>query len=163
MAATSLRSGQRTRRSLLPWLLAAAILLLIAWRIHHLVNVQEVRTYASFVGAFFSSLQLGSLYALIALGYTMVYGIIRLINFAHGEVFMVGAFAAYFLFTLTPLALPVAIIVAAVVTYGFMQILNFWRGSMTDPLILAGRALAFITVTIALASTTLGWLAAMVL
>jgi branched-chain amino acid transport system permease protein len=39
----------------------------------------------------------GSIYALIALGYTMVYGILRLINFAHGDVYMVGAFAAYFL------------------------------------------------------------------
>ena len=39
----------------------------------------------------------GSIYALIALGYTMVYGILRLINFAHGDVYMVGAFAAFFL------------------------------------------------------------------
>jgi branched-chain amino acid transport system permease protein len=39
---------------------------------------------------------LGSVYALIALGYTMVYGILRMINFAHGEVFMGGAFAGYF-------------------------------------------------------------------
>jgi branched-chain amino acid transport system permease protein len=38
----------------------------------------------------------GSIYALIALGYTMVYGILRLINFAHGDVYMVGAFTAYF-------------------------------------------------------------------
>ena len=38
----------------------------------------------------------GSVYALIALGYTMVYGILRLINFAHGEVFMVGAYAGYY-------------------------------------------------------------------
>jgi branched-chain amino acid transport system permease protein len=38
----------------------------------------------------------GSIYALIALGYTMVYGILRLINFAHGDVYMVGAFVAYF-------------------------------------------------------------------
>lgn len=38
----------------------------------------------------------GSLYALIALGYTMVYGVLRLINFAHGDVFMVGAYAGYF-------------------------------------------------------------------
>ena len=36
----------------------------------------------------------GSIYALIALGYTMVYGIIQLINFAHGEIYMIGAFAA---------------------------------------------------------------------
>ncbi len=40
-----------------------------------------------------NGLAVGSLYALIALGYTMVYGVLRLINFAHGEVFMVGAFA----------------------------------------------------------------------
>jgi putative transposase len=39
----------------------------------------------------------GSVYALIALGYTMVYGILRLINFAHGDVYMLGAFFAYFL------------------------------------------------------------------
>jgi branched-chain amino acid transport system permease protein len=39
----------------------------------------------------------GSIYALIALGYTMVYGILRMINFAHGEIFMSGAFASYFL------------------------------------------------------------------
>jgi branched-chain amino acid transport system permease protein len=39
---------------------------------------------------------LGAVYALIALGYTMVYGILRMINFAHGEIFMVGAFAGYF-------------------------------------------------------------------
>ncbi|MBI3320761.1 MAG: branched-chain amino acid ABC transporter permease [Candidatus Omnitrophica bacterium] len=41
-----------------------------------------------------NGLTLGSIYALIALGYTMVYGVIQLINFAHGEVFMVGAYAA---------------------------------------------------------------------
>jgi branched-chain amino acid transport system permease protein len=39
----------------------------------------------------------GSIYALIALGYTMVYGILRMINFAHGDIFMTGAFGAYFL------------------------------------------------------------------
>jgi branched-chain amino acid transport system permease protein len=38
----------------------------------------------------------GSIYALIALGYTMVYGVLRLINFAHGDVYMVGAFAGYY-------------------------------------------------------------------
>ena len=45
-----------------------------------------------------NGLQLGFVYALIALGYTMVYGIIKLINFAHGDVFMVGAFVAFFSF-----------------------------------------------------------------
>ncbi len=42
-------------------------------------------------------LQLGAIYALIALGYSMVYGILALINFAHGQVFMVSAFIAYFI------------------------------------------------------------------
>jgi branched-chain amino acid transport system permease protein len=41
----------------------------------------------------------GSIYALVALGYTLVYGVLRLINFAHSEVFIVGAFGAYFTFT----------------------------------------------------------------
>ncbi len=43
-----------------------------------------------------TGLQLGFVYAMIALGYTMVYGIVKLINFAHGDVFMVGAFVSYF-------------------------------------------------------------------
>lgn len=47
-----------------------------------------------FLEIFFSGLTRGSIYALIALGYTMVYGIIELINFAHGEIYMIGAFTA---------------------------------------------------------------------
>jgi branched-chain amino acid transport system permease protein len=42
-----------------------------------------------------NGLQVGSIYALIALGYTMVYGIVRLINFAHGDFYMLGAYASY--------------------------------------------------------------------
>ncbi|HYE65130.1 MAG TPA: branched-chain amino acid ABC transporter permease [Pyrinomonadaceae bacterium] len=44
-----------------------------------------------------NGLTIGSIYALIALGYTMVYGILRLINFAHGDIYMAGAFAGYFI------------------------------------------------------------------
>ena len=47
-----------------------------------------------FIELFLSGLTRGSIYALIALGYTMVYGIIKLINFAHGEIYMIGAFTA---------------------------------------------------------------------
>ncbi|PLX89546.1 MAG: branched-chain amino acid ABC transporter permease LivH [Desulfuromonas sp.] len=47
-----------------------------------------------FLELFLSGLTRGSIYALIALGYTMVYGIIQLINFAHGEIYMIGAFVA---------------------------------------------------------------------
>lgn len=43
-----------------------------------------------------NALSLGSLYALLAIGYTMVYGILRLINFAHGDVFMLGAYVAFY-------------------------------------------------------------------
>ena len=43
-----------------------------------------------------NGLQLGSIYALIALGYSMVYGIIKLLNFAHGDVIMVGGYIALF-------------------------------------------------------------------
>src|SRR5579859_2591931 len=43
-----------------------------------------------------NGLLLGAIYALIALGYTMVYGVLRLINFAHGEVYMLGAYTALF-------------------------------------------------------------------
>ena len=41
-----------------------------------------------------NGLELGSLYALIALGYTLIYGILEMLNFAHGDVYMVGAFLA---------------------------------------------------------------------
>lgn len=47
-----------------------------------------------FLELFFGGLARGSIYALIAIGYTMVYGIIQLINFAHGEIYMIGAFTA---------------------------------------------------------------------
>jgi len=55
-----------------------------------------------------NALQWGSFYALIALGYTLVYGVLTLINFAHGDVFMVGAYIAFFVstFILTTLGLP---------------------------------------------------------
>jgi len=47
-----------------------------------------------------NGLSVGAIYALVALGYTMVYGVLKLINFAHGDVYMVGAFAGYYLATL---------------------------------------------------------------
>jgi branched-chain amino acid transport system permease protein len=51
---------------------------------------------SEFLQQIVNGLSLGSIYALIALGYTMVYGILKLINFAHGEVFMMGAYAGYY-------------------------------------------------------------------
>lgn len=65
------------------------------------------RAAAANLGVFFqqilNGLQLGFIYALIALGYTMVYGIMKLINFAHGDVFMVGAFVSFFTISLLDL------------------------------------------------------------
>ena len=52
---------------------------------------------SEFIQQLINGLSLGSIYALIALGYTMVYGILKFINFAHGEVFMLGAFSGYYL------------------------------------------------------------------
>jgi branched-chain amino acid transport system permease protein len=64
-----------------------------------------------------NGISLGSLYALIAIGYTMVYGILRLINFAHGDVVMLGAYAAFYGATLLVLpwylAFPLSILVTA--------------------------------------------------
>jgi len=51
----------------------------------------------TFLQQLINGISLGSIYALIALGYTMVYGVLKLINFAHGDVFMVGAFMGYYL------------------------------------------------------------------
>jgi branched-chain amino acid transport system permease protein len=75
----------------------------------------------AFIGPqqFANALTIGAIYALVALGYTMVYGIIELINFAHGEVFMVGAFVSMYFLT----------------TLGF-------SGAISDPLLLAAVLLA---------------------
>ena len=59
-----------------------------------------------------NGLVLGSIYALIALGYTMVYGVLKLINFAHGEIFAAGAFAGYFALKLLHVPWPVAMLIA---------------------------------------------------
>ncbi len=63
-----------------------------------------------FVQYLVNGLTIGSFYALVALGYTMIYGIIRLINFAHGDLFMVGAFAGWFVVGIAAgMHLPVAV------------------------------------------------------
>lgn len=59
-----------------------------------------------------NGISLGSIYALIALGYTMVYGIINLINFAHGEIYMIGAYVGYFLTTFLGLGFLPALIIS---------------------------------------------------
>src|SRR5882762_11949663 len=59
-----------------------------------------------FLQQLINGLALGSIYALIALGYTMVYGVLRFINFAHGDVFMVGAFCGFYLAPVLSRGLP---------------------------------------------------------
>src|SRR4051794_32745248 len=74
-----------------------------------------------------NGLTLGSMYGLIAIGYSMVYGIIGMINFAHGEIYMIGAFLSIIVFTLLgmigltwiPLALLTVLIVAMVITAAY--------------------------------------------
>jgi branched-chain amino acid transport system permease protein len=70
-----------------------------------------------FLQLFFARLSRGSMYALIALGYTLVYGIIELINFAHGEICMIGAFMGLIVAgALTALGLPtLSILVIALI------------------------------------------------
>ena len=63
-----------------------------------------------------NGISLGSVYALIALGYTMVYGIIKLINFAHGDIYMVGAYVGFFAITVAHMGIFPALIVSMVVT-----------------------------------------------
>jgi branched-chain amino acid transport system permease protein len=69
-----------------------------------------------------NGLSLGAIYALIALGYTMVYGVLRLINFAHGDVYMLGAFAGYFLANALNLDANPSVLWAILVTMGSMAI-----------------------------------------
>ena len=57
-----------------------------------------------FLQQLINGLTLGAVYGLIAIGYTMVYGIIGMINFAHGEIYMIGAFIALICFTILGLA-----------------------------------------------------------
>jgi len=63
-----------------------------------------------FLEQLLNGLTLGSTYALIALGYTMVYGIVQLINFAHGEIYMFGAFAGLFMVTVLGVNIFIALI-----------------------------------------------------
>ncbi|OHD23418.1 MAG: branched-chain amino acid ABC transporter permease LivH [Spirochaetes bacterium GWB1_59_5] len=79
-----------------------------------------------FLKLFLSGTAKGSIYALIALGYTMVYGIVQLINFAHGEVYMIGGFTALivggFMFTMglpVPLVLLLSIIASVIFSSAF--------------------------------------------
>jgi len=78
------------------WIVYAA---LAAGMVYGLILLVQLNGPVFFVQALVDGLKLGFVYALIALGYTMVYGIVGLINFAHGDVFMVGAFTSFYAVT----------------------------------------------------------------
>ncbi len=106
MAASKITS----RSTIISLLIGAVFVVLLGARINSLENY----TFARVVQDFLNALTLGSLYALIALGYTMVYGIIRLINFAHGEIFMLGSYFAFYAMTLTPLPWAISLLVTII-------------------------------------------------
>jgi branched-chain amino acid transport system permease protein len=69
----------------------------------------------SFISYLLSGISLGAVYAIIALGYTMVYGIAKMLNFAHGDILMVGGYAAFLAFNQAGLPIPVATLIAVIV------------------------------------------------
>ena len=75
-----------------------------------------------FIQQLVNGITLGSIYGLIAIGYTMVYGIIGMINFAHGDIFMIGAFVAlisFIIFGLTGVALPIILLLVLLIAMLF--------------------------------------------
>jgi branched-chain amino acid transport system permease protein len=76
----------------------------------------------TFLQQVINGLSLGAIYALIALGYTMVYGILRLINFAHGDVYMLGAFVGFYFANALGLDANPSLLWAIVVTMGSMAV-----------------------------------------
>ena len=69
----------------------------------------------NFIEQLINGLRTGSIYALIAIGYTMVYGIAKMINFAHGDIIMVAAYALYFSISVLGLPVPVALVITVIV------------------------------------------------
>lgn len=65
--------------------------------VYHPSTLQRSTLLTEFLQQLINGLSLGAIYALIALGYTMVYGVLRFINFAHSDVFMVGSFAGFYI------------------------------------------------------------------
>ena len=108
-AAATPVARRRPRAGRLNNLLVVVVVLVVAYIIIAIPSGDQAQ--AQFINA----VTIGAIYALIALGYTMVYGIIELINFAHGEIFMCGSFVSWWLLT----------------TLGF-------SGAINDPLLLVG-------------------------
>lgn len=79
----------------------------------------EVMLVQSLITTLLTGMSVGGQYALIAIGYTMVYGILRLINFAHGDVFMVAGMVLIWLSAVVPLVYVIPIVIVAIIVLGF--------------------------------------------
>jgi branched-chain amino acid transport system permease protein len=118
------RAARITPVSIFLWALRIAALAIILYGSYLSISSGRL-TAAQWRDLFVFGISTGSVYALIALGYTMVYGVLRFINFAHGEVFMVGAMVAFYvanalaattLWTSSPVVSLLIVLVAAMVT-----------------------------------------------
>lgn len=79
-----------------------------------------------------NGISLGSIYALIALGYTMIYGVLRFINFAHGDIFMVGAFSGYYAAIWVSKYIPIGGVGAAVLVFLIAMVLCATLGALIE-------------------------------
>ena len=77
------------------------VTLLLIWRLYLVFIVQHQYGPETWTRLLISGLIIGGVYSLIAIGYTLVYGVLLMINFAHGEVMMIGAFTGFFVFEAT--------------------------------------------------------------
>ena len=90
----------------------------LIWRVYDLFFAHPVYGPETWVQFAIAGVILGSVYAIIAIGYTLVYGILFMINFAHGDIMMLGPFGGYFVFE--------ALKVIPVATPSTIPNLNFW-------------------------------------
>jgi branched-chain amino acid transport system permease protein len=95
---SQIRRRRRATKLVKP-ILGALVLAFVAWRLYLVVVVEQAYGPEVWVRFAISGIILGSVYAVIALGYTLVYGILFMINFAHGDVVMIGAYGGFFTLT----------------------------------------------------------------
>ena len=117
--------------------LGAVIAIFILYRLYQVLFVQQEYGPETWTRLLIAGLIIGSVYALIAIGYTLVYGILFMINFAHGEVMMLGAYGCFFVFeALKSIRVPsgenfanafpaIAILIAFIVGMGVSAALGF--------------------------------------
>jgi len=122
-----LRFGRFARQAI-----GLAALAFLAWRLTGVLFIERTYSADTWVRLALSGLILGGMYALIAIGYTLVYGIMFMINFAHGEVMMLGAFGCYFA----------------------LEILRFLPGGSADPSLNFANAHPVLAIALAFAAGT---------